>query len=198
MQPLSAAALTARGISEDDELSIEDSDEGATLNEDGEATQESQEPHQSDRVLRLRETSAQDRSHRKVQLQEQLDAQKAALAERRSSRNASAATSDEGTPVGGRGRGSRGRGSGAGSGRGGLILPRGSGRGPPGGRGRGNSGGSVRSDHEGARETAAPAPPATSGAEAMLDATVAQQPPRARPKKARAGGMFACCGAPAS
>lgn len=191
-------------------MSFEDSDDGATPHDDEQAAEgRSVEPHQSDRVLKLRETSAQDRSQRKLQLQEQLDAKKAALAERRSSRDTSATTSDEGAPtppVGGRGRGtgtrgSRGRGSGVGSGRGGLILPRGSGRGPPGVSGGGSSVGSVRSAREGTGKAAAPATPTASGADVALDATVAQQPARpvrARPKKARGGGIFACCGAPAS
>ena len=192
VQPVSAAALAAREISEADELSSEDSDVGTEVgvNEDEESAPARALDPLADRVSRLRETTAQDRSQRKVQLQEQLDAQKAALAERRSSRGTSAATADEvvAAPLGAEiGRGSRGRGARAGSGRGGLVLPRGSGRGPPAARGRG---GSV---HGG---TAATAPLA--GVEVALGGGAQQAPRPARPKPRREakGGIFACCGAP--
>lgn len=59
----------------------------------------------------------------------------------------------------------------------------------------------VWSAHEGSGDTVELANPAASRAEPMLDATIAQQstrPVRARPKRARGGGMLACCSAPTS
>ena len=196
VKPVSAAALAAREISEADELSSEDSDVGTNVGVHDDEPGRALDPL-ADRVSRLRETTAQDRSQRKVQLQEQLDAQKAALAERRSSRGISAATADEvaAAPRGAEtGRGSRGRGSGVGSGRGGLVLPRGSGRGPPAARGRGGSVGSV---HGGTSATAPSATEAAAGVEMVLDgAQHAPRPIRPNPKRRAKGGVFACCGAP--
>lgn len=216
-QSVPAAASAADKISEANELSSDGSDVESETVVDGDNEQAQRlpnyEPDLGGRLSRLRESTAEERSQRKLQLQEQLEAQKAAKAERQEqaeaqkaeghpARSSSAATADDdataapadrtgagGRGAGGRGAGSRGRGLGLprGSGR---APPgaRGSGRGPPSGTGRGGTIVSVQSSPDDAAATVAPSVrPASAPTKAEAgDEDSATQPPATQPKPKRA------------